>query len=80
MGKWCTRCGSKLPDDTVQKYVTVWCTKCSQWMKLDSAGLQIYKCHRCGARIELACDFEDLSLPDDKKLLKSIKKMEEIFG
>lgn len=80
MDKRCTRCGSELPDDTQQKYVNAWCTRCNQWMKLDSAGIPIYKCSKCGARFELTFDSEDLSIPEDKKLLRRIKAMEKIFG
>lgn len=80
MGKWCNYCKSKLSEDTPQKYMNARCTKCRQWMKLDSAGILIYKCEKCGARFELTFDSKDLSIPENKELLQRIKFMEEIFG
>lgn len=57
--KYCTQCGNILPLDTPQKYLNMWCTNCREWMILD--GFLIYKCRKCGARIELTWCFADMT-------------------
>lgn len=60
-GKRCNFCTSVLPDDTVQKYLNIYCTKCHQWMNADSSTFVTYKCGSCGARVEVEMGDRDLS-------------------